>query len=231
MKAAKGLKWNMAECVYCGTCADLCPAEAVEIFGKTMTVDEVVAEITKDTVFYDESRGGITVSGGEPLMQPSFSIELLDACKKLEIHRTVDTSGHAETRTIREVATRTDLFLYDLKHMDPEKHTRFTGVSNERILANLQILSQKAAEIVIRFPIIPGFNSDQENIDKTGAFISSLPGIRRVNILPYHFTAAAKYKKLGLIFNTSEVVNPSRDFLVSTAGRLEKFGLQVKIGG
>ena len=229
--AAKGLKWNMAGCVFCGTCADRCPAEAIEIIGKTMTVDEVVTEISKDTVFYDESRGGITISGGEPLMQPSFLMELLDACKKLELHRTVDTSGHAETRTLLEAATRTDLFLYDLKHMDPEKHARFTGVSNEKILTNLKILIRQGAEVVIRFPVIPGFNSDQENIDKTGAFISSLPGISRVNILPYHCAAATKYKKLGLKFNTSEVAKPTRDFLVSIAERLEKFGLKIKIGG
>ena len=229
--AAKGLKWNMSECLFCGTCGDRCTAEAVEIIGKTMTVDEVVAEISKDTVFYDESRGGITISGGEPLMQPSFLMELLDACKKLELHRTVDTSGHAEAITLLEAATRTDLFLYDLKHMDPEKHARFTGVSNEQILTNLENLSRQEAEIVIRFPVIPGFNSDPENVDKTGAFVSSLSGIRRVDILPYHCAAAVKYKNLGLKFNTSAVAKPTHDFLISIAGRLEKFGLQIKIGG
>ncbi len=221
----------MPECIYCGTCADLCPAEAVQIIGKTMSVEEVVAEITKDTVFYDESRGGITISGGEPLMQPSFLFELLDACKKLELHCTVDTSGYAETQTLLKAATRTDLFLYDLKHMDSEKHARFTGVPNERILTNLQVLSRLEAEIVIRFPIIPGFNSDQENIDKTGAFISSLPGVSRIHILPYHCAASTKYNNLGLNFNTSEVAKPTRDFLVSVARRLETYKLKVKIGG
>ncbi len=229
--SSEGLKWKASDCLYCGTCAGICPADAVELIGKTMSVDEVVAEIAKDTVFYDESRGGITISGGEPLMQPSFLIELLDACKKLELHRTVDTSGYAETQTLLEAATRTDLFLYDLKHMDSEKHVRFTGVSNERILTNLQVLSRQEAEIVIRFPMIPGFNSDQENIDKTGAFISSLPGVSRIHILPYHCSATAKYKNLGLNFNTSEVAKPTRDFLVSVARRLETYKLKVKIGG
>ena len=229
--SSEGVKWEASDCLYCGTCAGICPADAVELIGKTMSVDEVVAEIAKDTVFYDESRGGITISGGEPLMQPSFLIELLDACKKLELHRTVDTSGYTETQTLLEAATRTDLFLYDLKHMDSEKHIRFTGVSNERILTNLQVLSRQEAEIVIRFPIIPGFNSDQENIDKTGAFISSLPGVSRIHILPYHCAATAKYKNLGLNFNTSEVAKPTRDFLVSIARRLETYQLKVQIGG
>jgi pyruvate formate lyase activating enzyme len=228
---AKGINWNAAECVYCGTCEDLCPAEAVDIIGKTMSVDEVVAEITKDTVFYDESRGGITISGGEPLMQPSFLIALLDACKKLELHRTVDTSGFAESHTLLEAATRTDLFLYDLKHMDSEKHTRFTGVSNEIILNNLEVLSRQETEIVIRLPIIPGFNSDQENIDKTGAFIASLPGVSRINILPYHCAATAKYKNLGLDFNTSDLLKPTRELLESVAKRLKTYQLTVNIGG
>ena len=228
---AKGIRWNAVECVYCGTCADRCPAEAVDIIGKTMSVDEVMAEITKDTVFYDESRGGITISGGEPLMQPSFLIALLDACKKLELHRTVDTSGFAETHTLLEAATRTDLFLYDLKHMDSEKHARFTGVSNEIILNNLEVLSLQETDIIIRFPIIPGFNSDQENIDKTGAFLASLPGVSRINILPYHCTATVKYKNMGLDCNTSDLAKPTCGLLESVANRLKTYKLTVSIGG
>ena len=227
----KGVNWNISKCAFCGTCADLCPAEAVDIIGKTMSVDEVMAEITKDTVFYDESHGGITISGGEPLMQPSFLIALLDACKKLELHRTVDTSGHAETHTLLEAATRTNLFLYDLKHMDSEKHARFTGVTNEMILNNLEVLSRQETEIIVRFPIIPGFNSDQENIDKTGAFVASLPGIRRISILPYHCAATAKYSNLGLDYNTSDVAKPTRDLLKSAAKILKTYKLTVNIGG
>ena len=228
---AQGLTWNPSDCVFCGACADTCPAEAVELIGITMTVDEVLAEIAKDTVFYDESRGGITISGGEPLMQPSFLMDLLDACGKLGFHRTVDTSGYADTRTLLEAASRTDLFLYDLKHMDPEKHAQFTGVSNEKILANLAVLSRQEAEIIIRLPVIPGFNSDPENIDQTGAFIASLPGVRRINMLPYHCAATAKYKNLGLEIQSSGNEPPTPEFLASVAGRLENYNLTVKIGG
>ena len=229
--SADGLKWNPSECIYCGTCAAICPAEAVELIGKPMSVDEVMTEITKDTVFYDESRGGVTLSGGEPLSQPSFLMALLDACGKLGIHRTVDTSGHADTQTLLETATRTDLFLYDLKHMDPEKHARYTGVTNEKILENLEVLSRQDVDIIIRFPIIPGINSDPENIDRTGAFISALPGVSRVNILPYHCAATAKYQNLGLEFNTKDINPSSPDFLEAVARRLETYTSTVKIGG
>jgi len=185
----------------------------VELIGKTMTVDEVVAEITKDTVFYDESRGGVTISGGEPLMQASFLIALLQACGELDLHRTVDTSGYADTRALLQTAACTELFLYDLKHMDPEKHCRFTGVSNEKILNNLKLLSRQDVEIVIRLPVIPGFNSDAENIDQTGAFISLLPAVRGVHLLPYHGAAVAKYKNLGLNFKTADIQPPCREHL------------------
>jgi pyruvate formate lyase activating enzyme len=225
------LKWEAANCVYCKTCARVCPAEAVEFIGKTMSIEDVVAEITKDTLFYDESSGGVTFSGGEPLMQPSFLMGLLKACGDLDLHRTVDTCGYADTRTLLNVATHVELFLYDLKQMDPEKHYRYTGVPNEMILTNLKCLSRQGARIIIRLPVIPGINNDRENIERTGAFLSSLAGVNQVNILPYHPTAAAKYKSLGLNYGAVDIERPARDHLESIARQLEKYDLQVKIGG
>ena len=230
-ESENGLQWIATECVYCKICEQACPAGAVEFVGKTLSVDEVLAEITKDIIFYDESHGGVTLSGGEPLMQPSFLIELLDACGELELHRTVDTSGYVDTETLLKAATRTDLFLYDLKHMDPEKHFLYTGVSNEIILTNLKRLSQHGAQIIIRFPVIPGINSDEENIDQTGVFVSSLPGVSEVNILPYHCAAEAKYENLGMKNNAPGIKRPSRDYLETIAKRLESYNLQVEIGG
>jgi pyruvate formate lyase activating enzyme len=225
------LKWEAANCVYCKTCARLCPAEAVEFIGKTMLVEDVVAEISKDTLFYDESSGGVTFSGGEPLMQPSFLMGLLKACGDLDLHRAVDTCGYADTRILLAVASHVDLFLYDLKHMDPEKHSRYTGVSNDMILTNLKCLSRQGAKIIIRLPVIPGINNDQKNIERTGVFLSSLAGVNQVNILPYHRTAAAKYKNLGLPYGVGEIERPAPDDLESIAKQLERYGLQVKIGG
>ena len=228
---ADGPQWNPSVCQYCEICADVCPSGAVEFIGKTMTVEEVMSEITKDTVFYDQSKGGVTISGGEPLLQPAFLLELLNACGNLDLHRSVDTSGYVDTETLLNVADRTDLFLYDLKHMDPEKHFTYTGVSNEKILTNLKRLSDYGAKIVVRLPIVPGINSDDENIDQTGDFLSSLSGVHRVELLPYHCAAIAKYKHLGLNYTMAKIERPSEETLKAIGKRLESHDLHVKIGG
>jgi pyruvate formate lyase activating enzyme len=225
------LQWNAADCGYCRSCADVCPAEAVEFIGKSMTVDDVLTEISKDTLFYDQSRGGVTISGGEPLMQPGFLMQLLDACGKCGFHRTVDTAGHVDTNLLMDAAARTDLFLYDLKHMDSQKHLRYTGVSNDKILNNLKQLSRRGASIIIRLPVIPGINADAENIDRTGALAASLTGVIGINLLPYHCAAEAKYRNLGLENKASDAQRPSEEVIGSVARHLASYDLEVKIGG
>ncbi|MBT8372727.1 MAG: glycyl-radical enzyme activating protein [Deltaproteobacteria bacterium] len=227
----KRLHWIATDCNFCKTCAQVCPAEAVEFIGRTMSVDEIMAEIAKDTVFYNQSHGGVTISGGEPLMQTSFLLKLLDACGELDLHRAVDTCGHTDTQTLLRVASRTELFLFDLKHMDPEKHCRYTGVSNEMILTNLIGLCQRGARSIVRVPLIPGFNCDEENIERTGEFIASLAGIPQVNLLPFHRTAVTKYKSLELENKAIDIKLPSKNYLETVARRLEHYDLQVKIGG
>ena len=164
-------------------------------------------------------------------MQPTFLTALLDACGKLELHRTLDTSGYGDIRDLLDAAARTELFLYDLKHMDPGMHLAMTGVSNAMILSNLEALAKTDTNIIVRIPIIPGINGDAANIERTGAFVSSLPGVNRVNILPYHGAAVAKYHNLGSEFPTPKIERPSQDFLESIAAILEKFNLNVRIGG
>jgi pyruvate formate lyase activating enzyme len=231
IQTTEGIFWNPAKCDLCQTCADHCPSEAVEFVGRKVGVGEVMREIVKDIAFYDESGGGITLSGGEPLMQPDFLLQLLDACAELDLHRTVDTSGYADSELLLEVARRTDLFLYDLKVMDAVKHRDFTGVSNERVLNNLKLLAQNNARIEVRVPIIPGINADAENIDRTAEFVSALPGVERVAILPFHNSARGKYSRLGMDCIASEIECPSKEHLKIIAARLENSGLQVKIGG
>jgi len=225
------LQWTAADCRYCRSCADICPAEAVEFIGKSMTVDEVLTEISKDALFYDQSRGGVTFSGGEPLMQPGFLMQLLDVCGEHGFHRTVDTSGHVDTHLLLDAAARTDLFLYDVKHMDSEKHLRYTGVSNDKILNNLKQLSRRGSNIIIRLPVIPGINADAENVDRTGALAASLTGVIGINLLPYHRAAEAKYRNLGLKNKASDVQRPSADVIESVARQLASYDLEVKIGG
>ena len=230
-QTAEGIVSDPAKCDLCQTCADHCPSGAVEFAGRKVTVDEVVAEIEKDIAFYDESGGGITFSGGEPLMQPEFLLQLLEACAALDLHRTVDTTGYADSKLLQAVALKTDLFLYDLKLMDAARHRDFTGVSNVRILNNLKLLSRDGARIQVRVPIIPGINNDDENIDRTVAFVSDLAGVEQIAILPFHNSARGKYGRLGMECLSPDIEGPDDEHLKIIAERLSKSGLPVKIGG
>ena len=230
-RTADGIIRDPAGCNLCQTCAEHCPSEAVEFVGQKVTVAEVMQQIEKDTVFYDQSGGGVTLSGGEPLMQPDFLMELLEACSDLDLHRTVDTTGYADAALLLQVARRTDLFLYDLKIMDATKHRDFTGVPNQLILDNLKILSENKARIQVRIPIIPGINSDADNIHRTADFVAPLPGVEHVSILPFHNSARGKYRRLGMECMSADMQSPSNEHLNRIAGWLQQSGLQVKIRG
>ncbi len=222
---------DAALCSPCLDCAGACPADAREVVGRTMTVAEVIAEVRKDVAFYDESGGGVTFSGGEPLMQAPFLVEALDACGELDIHRAVDTSGYASDRVLMKVAEGTDLFLYDLKHMDPDIHLKYTGVSNERILENLRLLACTNATIRVRIPLIPGVNDDRQNIEKTGEFLKGLNRVEAVDLLPYHDVARSKYERFGYTCRLGQVPNPGAAHLNDIAALLSSYGLSVTIGG
>ena len=154
-----------------------------------------MAEIERDRIFYDESDGGVTFSGGEPLMQPAFLADMVRSCRESGIHVAVDTCGHADTDALLDVARDADLFLFDLKMMDEERHRAYTGASNVRILENLERLAAVHSNILVRFPLIPGVNDDDENVRATGAFLASLR-LTRVDVLPYHRAGLAKYDRL-----------------------------------
>jgi len=229
--APAGVLTKQALCEYCGTCALICPAEAREIAGKYLSVENLMAIIEKDILFYDESGGGATFSGGEPLLQADFLLELLKACGRRDIHRAIDTTGYADTNLLMKIARETELFLFDIKLMDPQKHKQYTGVSNRKILHNLERLAREAVAITIRIPLIPGINDDDENITRTGTYISRLPGVDNVDILPYHEAARYKYLKISANYNAKNILPPTRDRLSAVAQRLESFDLKVKIGG
>jgi pyruvate formate lyase activating enzyme len=206
-------------------------AGAREIIGRWMTVSEVMAEIEKDIVFYDQSGGGVTFSGGEPLMQPEFLLAVLNQCRKRGIHTAVDTSCYAEPGIVEMVGNKTDLFLCDLKHMDNEMHERFTGVGNNLILDNIRRLSEAGKEIVIRMPVIPGFNDDRANIEATGKFTASLQGVSRIDILPFNRGGQEKSARLMVDVEPLQIETPSEGKMKSIAKELSKYGFEVKIGG
>jgi pyruvate formate lyase activating enzyme len=219
------------KCINCGSCSRVCYAKAREMAGRPVTVQEVMQQLDRDSIFYDESGGGVTFSGGEPLFQPQFLLELLKQCKKREYHTAVDTSGFGLPDTIKAIISYTDLFLFDLKHMDDEAHLKHTGVSNSLILENLQTISRLGGRIFIRIPLIPGINDDEKNIMATSKLIQDTPGIEQVNVLPYHNIAEDKYSRLGIANNRVHIPVPSEEYIEAIAVRFMAYGVRVKIGG
>ena len=202
-----------------------------EIVGKEVTAEEVMNEVSKDRIFYEESEGGITFSGGEPLMQSVFLSSLLSLCKEEGFHTVIDTSGYAPKDILEEILDNVDLFLYDLKLFNDEEHVKYTGVSLDLILDNLQFLCKKEQEIIVRIPIIPNITDSAENINQIGEFISNLKCILRVDILPFNKMGEAKYRRLEKPYMLNNITPPSEGRMNEIKNLLEAFDLSVKIGG
>ena len=226
-----GVTTDVHKCVLCGDCIDVCLTGAREIIGRKMTVAKVMADVEKDVIFYDQSGGGVTFSGGEPLMQPEFLLALLNRCRVADIHTAVDTTCYAEPDTLRAVAQVADLFLCDIKHMDPERHERCTGVSNQEILDNIRMLAEAGMDIIVRVPVIGGFNDDQANVDATARFVRSLKRVGRIDILPYNRGGLAKSVRLAADVDLMQAEAPNDDIIHGIAGTLRGYGFEVKIGG
>ena len=224
-----GIEIDREHCDRCMKCVDVCPTMALSRTGENKTVESVAAEVNKDILFYRNSDGGVTISGGEPLFQPEFTLALLKECKKKSLHTTLDTSGFGKWEKLSRILDFTDLVLFDLKHSDPEQHLIGTGVANELILENLKNTLNRGKRVWIRIPIIPGYNDSEPNIKKTADFLSKMP-VEKVSILAYHNWGIGKYKALGrdyLAGNLSplkeEQLYPLRDIIAS-------YGLKATIG-
>jgi len=226
-----GIDRNPAMCTACGRCVEVCPALAHEATGWQTSVATVMAEIEKDRPFHDTSGGGVTFSGGEPLLQPDFLLALLQECGRRQIHRTVDTTGFAPTATVLTIAAETDLFLYDLKMMDSARHRRATGVDNTLILANLAALCRAGHPVRIRIPLVAGVNDREDDIRAVLAFLGDLPGIAGIDLLPYHGIGRAKYCKLGIDYPGAALTAPDRKHMNSLLGIITGAGFQVTVGG
>lgn len=186
------------KCISCGACVEVCGYDALELAGKEMTVDEVILEVLKDRAFYENSGGGLTLSGGEPLLQFDFSYELLRQARLNGINTCVETCGFASTEKIIKIAEVTDFFLYDWKLTDDRLHKEYTGVSNSLILKNLQMIDSLGAKIVLRCPIIPEINDTEQHFEGIARVANSLKNILRVEVEPYHSLGNEKYRKIGL---------------------------------
>jgi len=218
-------------CVLCGRCVANCLADAREIIGRKMTAAQVIAEVEKDLIFYDQSGGGVTFSGGEPLMQGDFLLALLRECRSRGLHTVVDTTCYCDAGLLRNVAEQTDLFLCDIKHMDSAQHERYTGVGNEVILENIRNLAQAGKRIIIRFPIVPGFNDNSDNIETTAQFVKSLRTVGRIDILPYNRGGLEKSVRLSDEFSLMQTQVPDEQKMNSIADILRERGFEVKTGG
>lgn len=204
--------------------------DQTDTIGKLMSVNEVMDEIKKDHIFYDESGGGVTFSGGEPLMQHQFLNTLLMACKESGIHTAVDTTGFANAAIFESIAAKTDLFLYDLKHLDNNSHIKYTGVPNIQILKNLIKLDELNKEVVIRFPVIPKVNNDENNIAEMLIFLKKLKNIRKLTLLPYHTIANHKYSKMNKTNKMEGQKSLHKKDMRALKSKFESIGFQVKIG-
>lgn len=218
-------------CTACGACTEVCPTGARTILGRRYTVDEVLAELERDRVFYEQSGGGVTFSGGEPLLQLEFLIACLAACESRGIPTALDTSGYAAREALLAAARQSRLVLYDLKDMDGARHLKNTGVLLEPILANLEALAKEGVPVWIRIPVIPGINDDGKTIHNYVSFLAALDSRYPVYLLPYHEIGREKYRRLGLPYLLDGTKPPSRARMEELVQVFSEAGFEVHIGG
>ena len=223
------------QCAACGLCTEECPTTALEMCGREWTMEALMAEIEKERDIMTDSGGGVTLCGGEPLMHPEYTIEILRELGRRGFHRTVDTTLYAQSEVVDQVAAECELLLVDLKLMDSEKHRRYTGVPNELILENIRRIAKNEHPFVIRIPLIDGINADEKNIDETAIFLNSLPqsGSPTVHLLPYHDVGRDKHRRMWSSYNPQHVPMeaPSEELQQKCRRQLEAHGLRVIVGG
>jgi pyruvate formate lyase activating enzyme len=229
--AAGAVVLDKKKCDLCGRCAAACLYDAMQVVGYETSLDGLVREIEKDRIFYEESGGGATFTGGDPLAQPGFLEGLLDALGDRGIHAAVDTSGFSRDGVLDRIAAKARLLLYDVKLIDDARHREFTGVSNARILDNLKRLAEGPAAVWVRIPLVGGVNDDDENIRGTIAFLKSLKKIKNVGLLPYHPGGMEKARRLGIDSRFRTFEAPPEERLEAIEAAFRAAGFDVRRGG
>ncbi|MEM2513751.1 MAG: glycyl-radical enzyme activating protein [Candidatus Bathyarchaeia archaeon] len=228
-KSNKGIVNRRNLCMACGKCTITCPTGARIIAGKYMTVGEIMEIIESDTLFYFNSGGGITLSGGEPMMQPSFSIEILKRCRDIGIHTCMETSAYCQWSIFHEILKYVDLLYVDIKHMSHNVHKKFTGKSNKIILENIQKIAQEypGKPVIVRVPIIPGINDDSANIIATALFVRQLNKNYKIELLPYHKLGLYRYYALSRRYPLQSLEPPSKTKLDALKTLIKSLGVKV----
>ncbi len=226
---------NFEKCTHCGICSHACPMGAREMRGSTMTVEEVMEKVEKDRIFYRRGSGGVTLSGGEVLMQPAFATNILRQCWEKLIHTAIETCAFGRWEDLRAILAYTNLAFIDIKHSDPLIHNKLTGRSNRRILDNIRKAAAYCLEwkrhLILRLAVVPGMNDARENLRDIAHFLKGLPGDWELNLLPYHKYGISKYDWLGREYELLEVEPPSRDQLLKMVQYFESFGILCSLGG
>lgn len=236
----RGRSFTREQCVGCGACTEACVAEALTLAGRRVTASEVVAEVLRDRVFYETSGGGVTLSGGEPALQPDFAREILALSKAEGLHTAIETCGSIPWSSLEALLPLTDLVMMDLKQMDPDKHRAATGAGNERILANARQLAQTRKPLIFRTPVVPGVNDTPAEIEAIAAFVAELVALRAIEsngsgpadisweLLPFHRMAGDKYRSLGLEYRARDLNPPPKDHMAVLAESARASGVVVR---
>ena len=217
-------------CAACGHCAETCYAEALVVVGKHMTVDQVMEEVLRDRPFYETSEGGVTLSGGEPLLQLGFSYAILERCRQEGIGTAIETALNVPWQHVDSILPVTDLIMIDIKIMDSAKHREYTGVPNDRILANAERLGQQSQPLIVRTPIVPHVNDTAEHVEAIAEFVSRLPNLLYYELLPFHPLAKSKYESLGLEYVARDLQSPTKEQMDALAQVVRDCGLEARPG-